>query len=404
MNRRTSIRPALEILEDRWCPSATAWLSNGSLMVHDSQSANLAITEINAGTFRVVDNNNVIGTYQVSNAIDVRLGGQNNTVDFYLQGYATPGDVKVSGPQSGNNDVAILNGTIRGNLSIYGGQGTDNVVLGGPSGNLQVNGDALIQLNKGALDTLQVNSGVTIKGNLTADSANRLTLAAGSTVDGSATIVDGPAGDTVELDGTVERLTKFVGSMQNSDSVTVGQKAELGSLVVQFGDGDSTLTMDGQVLDQFFLQTGIGSDSITLAGSIGGFAALHLSGDSTTQDTVTITGTIGGSGPASPSGDALSIVRPHNGHDDGSDIVTLAGRINGNVLVNTNDGNSSVTFGDALDIVGSAKVDFGAGNDVFTLDQGARFQSADINGGGGTNTFNGDISRVIAHHFQVVNP
>jgi hypothetical protein len=404
MNRRTSTRSSLEILEDRCCPSAMAWMSNGSLMVHDSTSANLAITEVGAGTFRVVDNNNVVGTYHVTNDIDVTLAGQTNTVDFYLQGYAAPGSVSVDAHASESNDMAILNGIIRGNLTIRGGQGTDNVVLGGPSGPLQVDGNAFVQLNKGPSDTLQVNSGVTIEGNLTANSANYLTLAAGSTVDGSAIIGDGPAGDTVTLDGTVGRLAKFIGSMQYSDHVTVGQTAKLGSLVVQFGDGDSTLTMDGKVLDEFYLQKGIGSDTITLAGTIGGYARLDLSGDSNTHDTVTITGTIGGSSAASPTGDALLILRAHNGLDAGSDTVNLAAHINGNVLVNTNDGNSAVTFENGLDIEGSAKVNFGAGNDVFALGKGAQFRSADINGGGGTNTFDGNIHRVTAHHFQIVNP
>jgi hypothetical protein len=403
MNRRTSIRPSLEVLEDRCCPSANAWLSSGTLTVTDNQSAGLAISEYKADVFAVSNNGNQIGTYHVTNGINVRLSGSDNSVDFYLEGYATPGSISVYLQSAVGNEVSVNNGVVRGNLDIYGGKGTDSVVLGGPDGSLQVNGDTVVQLNGGASDALLVNSGVTLEHTFTASSANNLTLAAGSTVGRSVLIDGGPAGNTVELDGTVGGLARFTGSMQKSDAVTVGQTAQLGSLVVLFGDGDSTLTMNGSVLDEFFMQKGIGSDTITLDGSIGGFAELQLGGDSSTQDTLDIAGTIGGSSAPGNAGNALAIVSGATGND-GTDTVTLEAQIKGKVLVNTGAGNDSVTFADALNIEGSATVNLGAGNDVFTLAQGARFQSATINGGSGTNTFNGEIGRVTAHGFQIINP
>lgn len=372
MNRRNSFSPALEVLEDRCCPSGSAWMSHGSLYVADPKSANIAISEIQPGKFRIADNGNVLNTFTVPNAVNVQLGGTNNSIVINLEGNAAPGDVNLHLPATTNNQVEIENGTIRGNLRIYGGGATDGITLGNPSGAaLQVNQETYVQLNAGASDSLQVNPGVTLKGDLVATSANQLTLAAGSYVGGSADIAGGPAGNQVVLDGTVARLARFTGSMLKSDEVTVGASAKLGSLVVLFGDGKSSLEMNGTVLDSFFMQTGAGNDQIDLNGRIDGTAELDL-GDG--NNLVNFDGTIGS--PASPS----------------------------ELTMKTGSGNNSVIWENAFVLNGDASVKLGAGNDVFTLNSQAKFQSALIDGGAGENTFIGNASEaaLTLEHFQTI--
>jgi hypothetical protein len=369
MKRRTSIRPVLDMLEDRCCPSATAGVSGGTLTVTDAQSANLAINEVAAGSFRVWDGSNLVGTYTVTKNVNVQLSGTNNTVVVDFQGLAAPGDIDIHLAGTQNNSVAIRNGTIRGNLNVYGGQQTDTVDLGSAAGTaLQVNAETWIQLNGGSGDSLEVHAGVTLKGDLNAVSANHVTLDAGSSVGGTASVSGGPAGNVIAFDGKVGHLARFTGSMQATDQVTVGATAVLGSLTVLFADGQSTLDMQGQVLDKFYMQTGAGNDQIDLAGSIGGTVNLQLGSGNNTVDFNGIMGTV-----ASPT--TLTL-------DSGA-------------------GADQVTFDNGMNLHGTANVCLGAGNDTFTLDSGSRFTSATINGGGGTNTFVGNANRVKAINFQV---
>ncbi len=375
MARRTSFRPFLELLENRCCPSGSAGLHNGNLVITDDQSAALAITEVQAGTFRVTDHGNLIGSYSPTGAVTVQLCGANNTVVIDLDGHTTPGDINVH-LGDGTNQLAVGDGTVQGNLRVYGGQGSDSVGLGGPTvrGPLAVNQDAWVQLNGSTNDALQVNSGVTVKGDLTALSANEVMLAAGSTVERSVNITGGPAGNTVDVEGIVDHFLRFSGSALESDHVTIGSRAVLGSLTVELGDGNSDFRMNGEVLDRLFLQCGNGSDQIIVDGVVGQIAEFHLGGG---NDTVDLGGTIG----------------------SGADVTALTIQVQPNTH-----GSDSATFEDSLNIKGSAQVSLGAGNDKFTLNQGARFQSAVINGGAGTDTFVGDASRVTARGFEIFLP
>jgi hypothetical protein len=425
MKRRTSVRPCLELLEDRSCPSVSVGFSNGILVVKDNQSANLAVTEVKAGVFTVSDQGSLVGTYIVPAGISVQLTGPNSTVGVDLDGHKTPGDISVN-LGTGTNQLDVHGGTIQGNLTAKGGPGADSVVLGGAAP-LRVTQDTFVQLNDGVGDSLQMNGNVTLQGNLTVTSANQVTLAAGSSVGGSAIITGGPAGNQAEVDGTVGGLVRFSGSAQHSDDLAIGHKATLGALSIVLGDGDSTVSMDGTVLGKFYLQNGMGNDSIDLDGNIGLLATLNLGGG---NNTVNICDTIGSGGSAV----ALQFTRGAGNYGaDGSDTVNLQVNafINGSVDMHLGDrgdtvklngtigavgsgatlnldtgaGADSVVFANSFVLNGSAMVCLGAGDDTVQLTNGAQFQSAVIDAGTGNDTFIGDASRVTTHGFEVyANP
>src|SRR5215468_187677 len=130
MKARTRVRPSLEALEQRWCPSVSAAVRGGSLVVSGAATNaadTIQITQTAANTFQIKDGATVVATLSgVTKDVVVNLGAANDKVALDLGGRAAPRNVSINLGR-GDNQLSVVNGTIDGHLSVFGGRGVDTV-------------------------------------------------------------------------------------------------------------------------------------------------------------------------------------------------------------------------------------------------------------------------------------
>jgi len=126
-------------------------------------------------------------------------------------------------------------------LTITGGAVTDTIVLGGDGTStpksfpaLTVTGNTSINSGLGANDSLLLDPGVTLKGNLAVLSANTFTMAAGSSVLGNASIYGGYAATTTLWAGNVGKELTVLGA-NTPNRLTVASSASINSLLPTLG-------------------------------------------------------------------------------------------------------------------------------------------------------------------------
>ncbi len=419
-NRKTWLN--VEQLDDRCCPSVTAGVVNGALVVIGQGASQLAITEPAANEFRVVDHGKQVGDYtNVTKGVRISLDAQADSVGINLGGHTLLGDLSIA-LGNGNNSLSIGNGTISGALNITGGKDLDTILLGGDGTAapksfpiLNVTGNTSIDNGLTGNDALTLESGAILKGNLTVLSANTFTMEACSWVWGNANIFGGFASNTITVAGKVDQEL-HVSTANASDSLSLSKSAVVDSLFANLGDGNDQVDIAGSVAHALTLKTGGGTNSINLAGTVGGKATLDLGSG---KNTFTLSGTVGSGGnglaldlDGGLGKDQVTLAKGSfvNGSASlclgaGSDTAVLAGTIGAvgskaTLKVNSGAGSDAVTFAGSLVINGTAAVNLGSGNDTFTLQKGAAFQSAVIDGDAGTDTFVGDRSQVKAVNFE----
>ncbi len=362
MKSRPFSRLRLETLEDRSVPAVTASVTNGSLIIKgDSAAASqLTITASDtnsdgvADTFQVVDGSTTVGTFSnVTRDVILRLSDNDDTVAIDLGGLSTPRGIQAN-LGDGANTLTIDNGTVKGSLSVLGGADTDTVTLGGTAA-LTVNGSAAFDLGDAADDVLHL-ADATVNGNLAAYFANTVTLDAASTVGRSVYILGGTGGNTVTVDGSVQGNVIFASAF----GTTAGNTFTL------------TGTVDGNVAFYGSNQ----ADTVNVSGSVGGSLLAFLAGG---DDTADISGTVTNS---------LSL-----DGGTGNDTMTLGGTVGERTFVNGGAGDDKLSITSSADLMGRATVNLGAGADAITLDDGAGITTLLINGGTGSDTFNGTKTR-----------
>ncbi len=414
MKRTRATRLEVEMLEDRYLPSVTAGVLNGTLTVTALGQTKLAITESSSGAIQVSDNGKAVGTYSnVTKGAVITLDNHSDSVFVNLGGNTLHGSLNVT-MGNGTNCLDLINGTITGALTITGGTVTDAIVLGGdglgtprsfPA--FTVAGDTTVNSGLGGNDTLVLNSGVTMKGNLAVLSANSFTLAAGSSVLGNASICGGFASNTDVIAGNVGKELKVLGA-NKPDTLIMTGSARIGSLFANLGDGNDTLNLQGTVAGNVTVNTGGGANAISVGGKVGGTPSFNL-GSGT--DSLTISGAFGAGANTLAldidGGKGKDIVTLTQGSFMNGDTgialgaenssLTLAGIIgsassNANLKVVGGAGNDKVTFASSLVLHGDATVSLGAGNDTFVLQNGDAFLHACVDGGTGSNTFIGNAN------------
>jgi hypothetical protein len=131
MNPRLRSRPSVEPLEDRWVPAVSATISSGTLLITGAAvnpGDTIAITQTGPGEFTVTDGGNPVAVSGSGAVTDVvlRLGRANDNVSIDLG--ASPLAGSVSARLGGGKDsLAVLRGTIGGDLEVTGGPGRDAV-------------------------------------------------------------------------------------------------------------------------------------------------------------------------------------------------------------------------------------------------------------------------------------
>src|SRR5262245_60252949 len=187
MVRSRFSRLTVELLEQRWCPTVSAEVIDGSLFIWGDEPARLGLTQIDEHAFRVVDSGVVVGEFGgVTHDVVVLLGDGDDRVRVNLEHHTTPGDLVV-GLGNGNNSVTIQHGTVGGSLHVRGGDGVDNIVLGSDPNLLSpvspafaVEGDTTVEAGASRGDRLKIQPHVVLHGDLHAVSANNFGMAAGS--------------------------------------------------------------------------------------------------------------------------------------------------------------------------------------------------------------------------------
>ena len=274
MKRPSLARLSVECLEDRCCPSISANVAGGNLVVTGS-SPNLKITEVTQGHFQVLDGTTNRGTFQVLQDVDVTVSTPgNNAVTLNLNGHTAPGNVNIQ-LAGGSPTVSVGGGTIAGDLNISDGGTT---MVGGVVGrNLNFQGTG------SGPEALTVKATATVRGNVQAVMGNSADTAnLNGAVGGNVFLQTGAGNDQVNLGGFVAgRAVIALGAGDNvfTFSGTVGSPAsEAGSLLVTAGPGNTTVNLAGTgvVYGSLRADLGVGNDVVSVgAGFQTGFGLVE---------------------------------------------------------------------------------------------------------------------------------
>jgi hypothetical protein len=427
MNRPRRTRLFVEPLEKRCYLSISATLlANGSLLISaDEPVSPLEVTQTAADTFKVIANGNpvgpgngatpVAGVYSgVTRDLKIVLRGDNDDqVTIDLGGLTTPGSVLVNlgGADASpavsplaDNTLLVQNGTIAGNLTVLAGAGGDAVDLGGATGALTVNGNVRVSLGGGA-DQVTLRDVAKVNGSLIVAQVEQVTLEAGSTVGRHAAVTGSAEGNSVDVGGSIGGNLSFIGSARSdkvdtlkvrSGAVVAGNlNAHLDAVFSFWSGGNDVVSLDGKIGGSVHLAAGRGDDQFDLGGKIEG--ALFLDAGAG-KDTVNLNG----------GSEIVKSARIFLGAGD--DAFTFAGLLGtaaapAALSVFGAEGADSVTFASTLVLNGRALVDLGAGNDQFTLAAAYAGPSlnAFLNGGRGSDTFTGPRTKIVNDTTRIVS-
>jgi len=339
MKARARTQLTVEALEDRAVPAATASVVHGDLVImgdpkaasHISITASDTNADKVADTFKVMDGTTTVGTFSgVTHDLVLRLGKEDDAVTINLDGLSTPQGIQAN-LGGGTDSLSILNGTVKGALSVHGGAGSNAVTLGGTAA-LTVNGDVTVFLDGSGKGSLELKGAATVKGDLLTDHVSSVQLDAGSSVGKNVFDHGGAGADTLSLAGKVGGDVVFFGGHQVD-----------------------TLNLTGSVGGSVFAFLGAGNDVAKIGGTFG--KNLVLDG-----------------GP-------------------GKDTLTLSGVVGGRTIVFGGPGDDVVTVAATAHLNKKAGIELGKGNDTFTLNSAAVFHALFAHGGRGKDVFDGTISQ-----------
>ena len=203
----------------------------------------------------------------------------------------------------------------------------------------------------GANDTVNMNLGGQTLDSVFADLGrgdNSFALANG-TIAKTLTVRGGDGNDSVSIaaDAAVNGLfTALLGNGTNSVDIL----GHTGSVVIRGGSGDDTVTLgDDAVVARLAASLGPGGNTFNSAGDITGGAVIDGGSGS---DRIAISGNTGG------------LVAALGG---GTNDVAISGKASGPVIVNTRDGNDTVTLAEGAEIGGQFITNLGGGDNSLTL-------------------------------------
>jgi hypothetical protein len=348
MNRQSRSVLSFEALEDRYCPSLTtvAVDINGNLKVVGTASApahtvSMIEDPVLPDVFTVHDGATSYGPFTVTGNINLTLGNVPATTQVVLDlngnAVGVPGNVTMKLGNFGY-DVIVTGGlgapngqeVIHGNVAINSGNGNDTVTVDNVTinGNLAVSTGGSFQGGGSAGDTLTVQNGSVINGNVI-----------GSGLDGFELTANGGISVASSVGGSVV-LSDFKSNTVNYafDGSALGNSVVGGSVIVNSNTGFSMTELDisGEIDKSLLATVGKGNSIINVnAGSL-------IEGNVTL-----ITGT------SSPSI---------------SNVTFFGGTIGGNVSVLQGTGTNQTMIEAGTTILGhSIRYQGGAGNDTFSF-------------------------------------
>lgn len=352
-------RLTVEALEHRWCPAITASLRSGTLTISgtaDNGTLNIRQDTTTAGTIQVLDGDTAVTGSPFTGVRNIRLNltAADDTVAVDLGGLTFTGSLAAN-LGNGANTLTVNNGGLGSRLSVRAGGGEDRVTLGNGTDDLTLRDVDLALF--GGIDNVTVSDGASITRALTTQYANDVTLAAGSTTH-HVFLRGGTGGNTIEVAGDVTgdlRIDTYFRT-GSSDATSVNISGEVdGGVFFSGSDQNDTFTLFGNVGRGVHALTHGGADKVSLGGAVTGSLSLD-------------TGT-------------------------GDDQVTVSGTVGERTSVSTGAGNDTFTLAATAQLTGRASVTLGAGTDTATVDDAATIATLLLNGGSGTDTFNGTRTR-----------
>jgi len=224
------------------------------------------------------------------------------------------------------------------------------------------------------------------------------------------TVKNGKIGGELHVAGGPETDTVTLGVAGAATSLEVFHDAYINEAS---GGADKLEINDGVTLDQAL--TAISTNNFDLAAGSTVKGDLIISGGSL-QHTVTIEGNVNHTlyFTGSVHADSLTVaasatlgslvVHLGNAPKNTSNEVSIGATINNLLNILGGAGADHVTITGAATIKGTLTARLGAGDDIFTVPSGANGLHGLVNGGSGSNTFNGGHSGLKLVNFQHINP
>src|SRR5262249_3827379 len=157
------------------------------------------------------------------------------------------------------------------------------------------------------------------------------------------------------LAGAIDGGVSYWGG-SDVDTIDVQATADIGrSVWLVLGDGDDVVTIDGTIGNALVVFGQSGDDSVDIDGPVLGSAGIWL-----------------GDGD-----DYLSL----------TDSIGITGGTNARLLIDGGSGADRVALRSTAVVNGTLQVNMGAGDDQFSLDDGAVLVAASISGGSGSDTY-----------------
>jgi hypothetical protein len=361
MRRQTRARPRLERLEMRSCPSTTASVTNGLLMVIDDQSI-VNVTETAPNTFEVQDGNGFDQTFPgVTSNVDVLGTTGNQTVVFNLMGNTAAGDINVLFNHPGANNLRVINGSINGSLNVGSGPGDDTYLLGDGINSLVIHRNVTMYAGNGSHGNVELIRRTSVDQNLSIYYSAKVSLDLITHVGGNVLINGSVSGGSAALNGSVGHDVSYIGTAQ-SDAVTTGNTAVIGGSMRVVGNGGTDAVTLGGRMTALYVDTGAGADVVNDNATVQTRAMFALG---INNPTLNITGTVG-----SP------------GSNDGF------------LYVSGGSGSDTVTVASTAEVNGLGLILLGSRPDKFVLQQRADQFAAHVVGGPAGNTFIGNKSQL----------
>jgi hypothetical protein len=392
------IRPRLEVLEDRRCPTLSVRLLPGNLLVSGTPIGNIVITETAANLFQVQDGSVNLGSYLNPGNLMLNLTNhQGKAININLNGHTLAGNLSINWGAGDTSQFAaigtgIYGGTIAGSVTITGGSGAEELVPGFqviPSvpfvvpGGLVVGGDFTVNarastagtflniLDTGGLFPPATAPVVRIGGNLNTTAVNAMALGPNTTIGRS--LNDNPAGQqSMELFifGRVNQNVSFGAGFSSPASffptvLSLDAAASIGgNLSANLGSGANTLTLSpGSVIGGNTTITEQGDGTLEVGSTMGDSLTINL-----------------GDGNSTLMFDAVATVAGDmtvNGGNGNNDLTAFNGTVNGNLRFSFGNGNDSVTIANAPG--GTLFWTSGNGADSLTLNPTVAGQTWNVN-------------------------
>jgi hypothetical protein len=427
MKPRSHLRPRLEQLEDRFCPSLTVQLLPGNLYVSGTPTGNVVITEVNANVFQVQDGTSNLGSYQDGGNLYLLLTNhQGKSVNINLNGHTLGGNLFINEGTGDTNSFAafgtgIYGGRVGGSVTVVGGSGEEELVPGFqvipaapfivPFG-LTVGGDFNYnaRANTGAFKLNILDTGglfppatapvVNIGGNLNTTAVDAIALGPNTTIEKN--LNDSPAGEqAMELFifGHVNQNVSFSAGFSPPGAgfpttLFLDSAGSIGgNLSANLGSGDNSVTLNpGSVVGGSANLSEQGNGTLEFDGAVNGSFTLNL-GDGNSTVAFTGTATVGGNmSVTGGSGNNDLATTPFAGSvagnltfnfGNGADSVTIANAPGGTLAWTSGNGADSLTL--APTTAGqnwNVNVRFGNSDDTFTLTGAGGFITGSADGGG----------------------